>query len=127
MPRFVLLHHLCPPSYERPSHWDLMLEMQGVLRTWALDDPLTNAVPITTKAQPLVDHRLAFLEFEGPLGDDRGAVRQVERGIYKLFGEDTDYVRFRLSGRNLAGMVEIRLQSAKDPYWRLDWFPEADC
>ena len=104
-----------------------MLEMQGVLRTWALDDPLTGAVPITTKAQPLADHRLAFLEFEGPLGHDRGAVRQVERGLYKLFGEDTDYVRFRLSGRNLAGMVEIRLQSAKDPYWRLDWFPETDC
>ena len=104
-----------------------MLEMQSVLRTWALDDQLTSAGPMTTKAHPLADHRLTYLEFEGPLGRERGSVRQVESGIYEFFREDADCVRFRLSGRKIAGMVEIRLQAGKDSYWRLDWSPEICC
>jgi len=104
-----------------------MLEMQGVLRTWALDDQPTSTGPMTTKAQPLGDHRLTYLEFEGPLGNDRGSVRQVESGIYECFREDADCVRFRLSGRKIAGMVEIRLQTGKDSYWRLDWSSEIPC
>ena len=36
MPRFVLLHHECPPGYVKPSHWDFMLEFGDVLWTWEL-------------------------------------------------------------------------------------------
>ena len=58
MPRFVILEHDHP---ER--HWDLMLEANGVLRTWRL-----HAAPElgnTVVATPSFDHRLAYLDYEG--------------------------------------------------------------
>ena len=36
MARFVLLYHDCPNDHPRPSHYDLMLEANGALRTWAI-------------------------------------------------------------------------------------------
>ncbi len=36
MPRFVLLRHECPAGYEKPGHWDFMLEWPEGLRTWEL-------------------------------------------------------------------------------------------
>ena len=37
MPRFVILLHECPLDFERPTHFDLMLEDGDTLRTWALE------------------------------------------------------------------------------------------
>src|SRR5436190_3749443 len=100
MPRFVLLYHDCPPTYERTSHWDLMLESGDVLRTWALERlprdwravrSITSAVhpncPLLAgenivAALQLRDHRRDYLELEGPLTGDRGTVMRVAVGTY---------------------------------------------
>jgi len=57
-----------------------MLEVEGVLRTWELRElPRAWAALLgedfenpSVQAQPLADHRLAYLDFEGPLRGDRG-------------------------------------------------------
>ena len=36
MRRFVVLHHRLPAESPRATHWDFMIEDDGVLRTWAL-------------------------------------------------------------------------------------------
>jgi len=72
----------------RGSHWDFMLERDGVLWTWCLqNNPF--AEPRKKKqelpAVRLNDHRIAYLDYEGPIPDDavsgnRGSVREVESG-----------------------------------------------
>ena len=113
MPRFVLLRHECPPEFEKPSHWDFMLESDGVLRTWELRQlPQTWArvwgENCTDKAVPLVqlaDHRLAYLDFEGPLSGDRGRVARWDYGTYQVFDASTHRLEIRLAGQRLTGVV----------------------
>src|SRR6266516_4579452 len=98
MPRFVLLYHDCPPKYERPSHWDLMIEAGEMLRTWALERlprswrdlqnrtaaVYSNCAAVaetdSVSARMLGDHRRDYLEFEGPLSGERGAVIRIAAG-----------------------------------------------
>ena len=100
MPRFVLLYHDCPPTYERSSHWDLMLEYGDVLRTWALAQlphewqatylRTSNLFPNCSSpaetdevfTQRLADHRRDYLEIEGELTNNRGRVARVEEGTF---------------------------------------------
>ena len=115
MPRFVLLYHECPPSFGKPSHWDLMLERDGVLLTWSLP-----ALPAAwggeagvgfeqIDATRLADHRLAYLDYEGPISGERGSVTQVDRGEYDIVSEADDVLRVRLRGAGGAAAIELRL------------------
>ncbi len=107
MPRFVLLRHDCPPDYERPSHWDLMLESDGVLRTWALAK-LPRASNDSVDAEKLADHRLAYLDYEGPVSGERGTVSRVDAGTYETLVEANDCWEIRLNGSVLRGRLALR-------------------
>lgn len=105
MPRFVLLHHQLPPG-ERASHWDLMLERGAALRTWALaESPLTTP---EVEATPLPDHRLAYLDYQGPVSGNRGVVSRADVGTYQLVEEREGLLRFALAGERLRGEATLR-------------------
>src|SRR5436190_1089194 len=102
MPRFVILQH----DHPFPHH-DLMLEAGAVLRTWRLHGfPHEDEV----RAEPLGDHRLAYLDYEGPVSGGRGRVRREEAGEYTLLADQPDLVRIELIGRRLRGVLELRRQ-----------------
>lgn len=115
MPRFALLFHECPPSLGRPSHWDLMLEREGVLLTWSLP-----ALPAAwggeagiafeqIDATRLADHRLAYLDYEGPISGERGSVTRVDGGEYDVVDEAGGVWRVRLRGARCDEAIELRL------------------
>ncbi len=85
MPRYVILRHSMPPDGARSSHYDLMLEGDGTLRTWALDSLPTGDAEIAAEALP--DHRIAYLDYEGPVSGNRGRVERIERGTYRAVEE----------------------------------------
>jgi hypothetical protein len=134
MPQFVLLYHECPPDYERPSHWDLMLEAGEKLRTWALaqlprdwhaarsrtaeTQPACPPVAAgnTVAAEPLGDHRLAYLHEEGPLSRNRGAVGRIDGGTYNTSAESSEIWELTLWGAVVRGRIQLRLES---PQWTL--------
>ena len=61
-----------------------MLEQDGVLRTWALaEEPAAQA---EIAAEALGDHRLDYLEYEGPVSGDRGSVSRWDEGEYEMPG-----------------------------------------
>lgn len=113
MPRFVLLFHDCPPSFGKASHWDLMLEHDGALRTWSLAElPSSWRTPqgddvIELEAAQLPDHRLAYLDYEGPVSRDRGQVKCIDRGGYEIVDESPDWLRVRLTGAATIGEVRL--------------------
>ena len=100
MPLFVLLEHDHPVL-----HWDFMLERGPVLRTWRLDRIPGDAAEIS--AEPLPDHRVAYLDYEGPVSGDRGSVQRVDRGDFELVREEGDLIEVTLHGRRLRGKAVI--------------------
>ena len=77
MPRFVILEHDYPEL-----HWDFMLECAGALKTWRLaEPPATHGELIAAVA--LEDHRLDYLDYEGPVSGNRGRVKRWDRGDYE--------------------------------------------
>ena len=112
MPRFVVLTHDHPFL-----HWDLMLEQNGRLRTWRLlGEPRAGAV-VETEALP--DHRIEYLDYEGPVSGGRGSVHRVEVGEYAVLRETDAGLTVRLSGRR--GELLATLQAEGSPAsWRFD-------
>lgn len=115
MPRFVILHHELPPGHERGTHFDLMLEMGGVLRTWSL--PELPEVGKVIQAEALPDHRLAFLEYEGPVSGNRGTVSRVEEGEYHAVEETEVFLRCQIAGKLIDGMLMLRRDEKSPGSW----------
>lgn len=104
MPRFVLLTHDHPHW-----HWDLMLEANEVLRTWRLDSEPSTRDRIS--ATPLPDHRLLYLEYEGPVSNQRGNVQRWDRGDYELVADDGSVFDMILRGQRMQGRVTLTTES----------------
>jgi hypothetical protein len=137
MPRFVLLYHDCPPNYERASHWDFMLESCGALRTWVLEqlphdwrivhartcasypNCLSPSQLNDVSAIRLSDHRLDYLELEGPLSGNRGTVTRVAAGMYRSEHEAPDNWRLALAGDNFATRVRLSRSEGNNAHWLL--------
>ena len=115
MPRFVILRHAMPPNAIRGLHWDLMLEDGSVLKTWALGSPPARKTVIPAEALP--DHRLAYLDYEGPVSGNRGTVTQWDAGTFEWLSRSEDSLRFQLQGRRVQVMVTLRRD--KDTDWSL--------
>src|SRR4051794_18608346 len=100
MPRFVILAHDYPVL-----HWDLFLEVGPVLRSWRLAQPLANHVRVSV--EPVPDHRLDYLDYEGPVSGGRGSVSRVESGEFTWIREDPDDLVVHLVGRTLVGRLSL--------------------
>lgn len=99
--RFVILEHDYPFL-----HWDLLLEEECSARTWRLLRKPCLGEPIA--AEPLPDHRLMYLDYEGVVSGDRGSVKRVIAGTYEPMSDQTDVLAFALSGSSFAESVLIR-------------------
>jgi hypothetical protein len=105
MPRFVILEH-----HWNGVHWDVMFEVDGALRTWAVDRPIEVGVELPARA--LADHRIAYLDYEGPVSGGRGAVRRLDRGPYRARVWEDGRVLADIRGDQLSGEVELRRNDA---------------
>lgn len=100
MPRFVILTH------DHPTwHWDFMLEAGDVLRTWRLDSDPSSSDPI--EATPLPDHRLIYLDYEGPVSNQRGSVQRWDAGQYETLHDADGAMLLMLHGTKLMGQIAL--------------------
>jgi hypothetical protein len=109
MPRFVILEHDHPHL-----HWDLMLELDGVLRTWRLPSPPSSAPRAATA---LGDHRLAYLDYQGPVSGNRGTVKRWDAGTYTIERRDDAGWVVALRGGRWSGTLTLTLGGGAD--WHL--------
>jgi len=109
--RFVIQEH-----HTDPLHWDLMLEREGVLRTWSLAAPPPEG-PFEIDALQHFDHRILYLEYEGAVSGNRGRVRIWDRGYFEAsWGEKR--ILLSLSGMRLTGAFDLEfLKSGHRSAW----------
>jgi hypothetical protein len=113
MPRFVILEH----DHPRGRHYDFMLEVGDVLRTWSLAEPPASGVE--QPAELLPDHRLAYLDYEGPVSGDRGAVVRWEMGTYRLIEQGDQAMVVELRGRKVSGTASLTRETHDPSRWNL--------
>lgn len=119
MPRFVVLEHRFPEGHARELHWDLMLEDGSQLRTWALAE--TPVIGSAIPAEALPPHRRAYLDYEGPVSDDRGDVARWDDGEFDWLGDEAKRVELAMHGERLVGRAVLECQSAATQRWVFTW------
>jgi DNA polymerase Ligase (LigD) len=100
MPRFVILEHDHPLL-----HWDFMLEAGEVLRTWRLEMPPQSNQEVRATALP--DHRIHYLDYEGPVNGNRGVVKRWDWGTFRWEADVRGRVRVSLAGERLHGTAVL--------------------
>jgi hypothetical protein len=120
MQQYVILRHNHPEL-----HWDLMLEEGDVLKTWRLPeppeiDPASDESSLDLTAEALPDHRLVYLEYEGPVSGDRGEVSRWDRGTFTLLERSEDQLVALLTGDELAGRITLK-KTDQENQWSLNY------
>jgi hypothetical protein len=113
MPRFALLTHDSP----RGLHCDFLLEAGEVLKTWALPRPPEPDVAIECEA--LADHRLLYLDYEGPIAGGRGSVARWDCGTFEVETWTDASIIVRLIGERLFGQVTLLNLPGEAERWQL--------
>jgi DNA ligase D-like protein (predicted 3'-phosphoesterase) len=101
VPRFVVQLHDATTL-----HFDLRLEVDGVLRSWAVPKGPSLDPAVRRLAVPVEDHSMSAGEFEGRHeGATRGsgAVIVWDEGDLEVLREDPDHLSFVLNGQKLKG------------------------
>jgi len=110
--RFVVHQH-----HASRMHFDFRLEMEGVLRSWAVPKgPSMNPAEKTLAVQ-VEDHPLECMDFAGTIPEgEYGAGRVLiwDRGTYRLLERNNDKVVFFMEGEKLRGdFILVRLNGSK--------------
>ena len=108
MPRFAILEHDHPHL-----HWDLLLEAGTVAQTWRLAEPPRTGARF--EAERIFDHRLLYLDYEGPISGSRGFVVRWDRGTLTWQLQEEKCVVAHLEGGRLRGL--LRLEQREGTIW----------
>lgn len=91
-------------------HYDLRLEMSGVLRSWAVPKEPPEKEGVKRLAIQTEDHPLEYADFEGTIPEGMygaGTVRIWDKGSFFLEEEKEDKFLFELKGRRLIGKYAL--------------------
>ena len=129
-PRFVVQEHAA-----RTHHFDFRLEVDGVLKSWAVPKGPSTDPRDKRLAMAVEDHPLDYADFEGviPKGDyGAGAVIVWDRGTYENLSQqdgaekpvaqalEDGHLLVQLHGEKLKGGYALqRIGAAGDPKWLL--------
>lgn len=87
-------------------HWDLRLEMSGVLKSWAVPKEPPVKKGIKRLAIKVEDHPIDYATFEGTIPEGHYGAGKVEiwdKGNYELIEKDSKKIEFELHGKKLKG------------------------
>ena len=102
-------------------HYDLRLEQNGVLKSWAVPKGLPPRPGIKRLAVNVEDHPLEYVNFEGaiPKGEYGGGMMwKFAQGRYEISKQKKDGFYFRLQSRELN--AEYRTHHTKENQWLLE-------
>ena len=111
---FVIQKHAA-----RRLHYDLRLEMDGVLKSWAVPKEPPKTAGIKRLAVQVEDHPIEYADFEGIIPEGHYGAGKVEiwdRGSYILKERTDNKIVFELNGEKLKGTY-VLLKFKGDKNW----------
>ncbi|MBS3085777.1 3'-phosphoesterase [Candidatus Pacearchaeota archaeon] len=117
---FVIHNH-----YASHHHYDLRLEMSGVLKSWAVPKEPPRAKGIKRLAIQVEDHPLSYAKFQGEIkeGYGKGIVKIWDKGTYELIDKTSKKLIIKLNGKKLKGeyvLVKTKYGNKPEKSWL--WF-----
>lgn len=113
--RFVVQKH-----HATHLHYDFRLEMDNVLKSWAVPKGPPTEPGVRRLAVQVEDHALTWIDFEGtiPKGEyGAGTVEIWDKGTYTLKNRTEKMIEFTLKGTKLQG--NYTLINFKENNWLL--------
>jgi bifunctional non-homologous end joining protein LigD len=113
--RFVIQEH-----HARRLHWDLRLERDGALASWAIPNGVPGDPKQNRKAVRTEDHPLEYIDFEGdiPKGEyGAGKMKVWDSGTYECHKWRDDEVIVTFHGERVSGRYAL-FRAGSDPK---DW------
>ena len=102
-------------------HWDLRLEMEGVLKSWAVPKKPPLKTGMKRLAIQVDDHDLSYADFEGEIPEGQygaGKVLIWDNGTYELAESTKDEIVADFKGKKLKGKYAlIRFKKAGERNW----------
>ena len=101
MLKFVIHEH-----HASHLHWDLRLELDNVLKSWAIPKELPLEKDIKRLAIAVEDHSLSYINFEGDIPEGHygaGEVKIWDKGTFKLIERTPKKIQVEFKGKKLSG------------------------
>ena len=109
-------------------HYDFRLEMDGVLKSWAVPKEIPVRAGVKALAVMVEDHPMEYGKFEGTIPKDQyggGTVMLWDRGTYRAEGDDpatalaAGKIHFHLTGKKLRGEWALVKMRGEQNQWLL--------
>lgn len=104
-------------------HWDLRLEMDGVLKSWAVPKEPPKEKGVKRLAMQTEDHPMGYEKFEGEIPEGNYGAGKVEiwdSGKYELKEKDSKKIEIVLHGKKLKGnyvLIKTNYGSRPEKSW----------
>jgi len=88
-------------------HYDLRLEMDGVLKSWAIPKTPPTEKGVKRLAVQVEDHPIEYADFQGTIPEGQygaGTVEIWDKGRFLLEERTSDKLVFEINGRKLQGV-----------------------
>ena len=111
--RFVIQKHQATHL-----HYDFRLEIEGVLKSWAIPKEPPTAPGVKRLAIQVEDHALEYINFEGTIPEGMygaGTVKIWDSGTFTLKNKTEKIIEFTLHGTKLSG--DYALIRFRDNNW----------
>lgn len=107
----------------RRLHWDLRLEINGVLKSWAVPKEPPKTTGIKRLAIMVEDHPIEYANFQGIIPEGHYGAGKVEiwdKGTYKPIEVTDKKIVFKLYGSKLRGeYVLLKYDKSGENNWLL--------
>ncbi|MCW3984397.1 MAG: non-homologous end-joining DNA ligase [Candidatus Bathyarchaeota archaeon] len=104
--------------HARQLHWDLRLEKDGVLKSWAVPKGIPQTSNVRHLAVETEDHPYEYASFEGEIPKGQygaGTVKIWDKGHFDVKLWEKDKIEVNLHGQRLEGRyVLVRLKTSED-------------
>ena len=114
--RFVVLRHCVSRN---DVHFDLMVDSGDAMATWRCPEAPETASGAAMTCEKLADHRRRYLEYEGPLSQNRGDVRRHDGGYCRLLAAGDGVWQIAFRGTRLRGEYELSSLDQDRRFWSL--------
>ena len=117
MPRFVIQEH-----HAKKLHYDFRLEMDGVLKSWAVPKAPAKRHNLKRLAIQVEDHGLESIDFEGDIEEGSygaGRVNIWDKGTYEIETNRPNKIVFHLHGKKLEGRYTLLQMKRGGDQWLL--------